>query len=348
MSLPGGPLRTRFSASSAAVWKPGRTTTSGPPQGNASQSASVRPPLPRSIGAAPSRTGLARRPPGRRARPAAGTARCRSTTAPAAASASATAPGTTAASCSNARPGHGVVVARIELAHHHGRVARRTAAGPLPRAQRQAWAHSGCGSGRAAAAAARRPSPATPRKANTRAAPSGTITSSSKGCEKSAGEPFSSMSNTCLRRLLPIRVGQVLDRQFVVRPKLAHLAEHRLHLPEQRRRRADRPGREPLVVQQESVQSPAGGEEGQDGVLVGQRFLHVGHAAQRREDHGRPARGARRSPAGWPPAGGSSDRQFVHARDCSFAGLVVGHQGQFGQRRADLPALPAKAGRRPG
>ena len=28
------------------------------------------------------------------------------------------------------RPGHGLLVARIEFAHHHGRVARRIAAGP--------------------------------------------------------------------------------------------------------------------------------------------------------------------------------------------------------------------------
>ena len=35
------------------------------------------------------------------------------------------------------RPGHALVVARIQFAHHHGRVVRRTAGGPTRRGQRQ-------------------------------------------------------------------------------------------------------------------------------------------------------------------------------------------------------------------
>ena len=92
----------RFSASSAAVWKPGRMTTSGPPQGSTSQSPSVAPPCRGRSAPRPNRTDPAPRARGRPTRSAVGRACRRSTRAPAAAAESPRRRARRAASCSKA------------------------------------------------------------------------------------------------------------------------------------------------------------------------------------------------------------------------------------------------------
>ena len=175
----------RFSASSAAVWKPGRTITSGPPQGKA------HPVGERAAGFAAverQRCPAVRVWSGARDivqhdQPVQQRSR-RATRRPASGARSATAPGITAASCSKAAGPRRPRRRGIELPDHHGRASPPVCPGPPAAWPATGSAHSGRGIGRSTAAIAPRPAPAGASKGKYHSAPSGTITSSSKASRK--------------------------------------------------------------------------------------------------------------------------------------------------------------------
>ena len=279
----------------------------------------------------------------RPARSAAGTACCRRTTAAGGGGLSSTAPGTTAASCSKAvsRPR---CPRRWDTACPPPRPCCPPDCGRgLARCRAKASGRSGCGTATISGCVC--PSTVTCNASNGRyqSTPSGTIANSSKDCEKIGRRALQQRVQDLPGRLLPLRVGEVLDGQFVVRSELAHLAEHGLHLFRQRLRRADLPMLARSLFSRNPYKCRLGGEEDQDGVFVGERFLHVRHGAQGGKDQA-----GRLAPQGDLPQNrlllDADRRQLGQCRICSFnAGGSSATSGCFAKRRADCLRPVAKA-----